>query len=335
MVRSIHKTNSIIAVVIVVLISVLAFSTANAANPQNVDLRVNIIESLTVSVTDPDTWAEGDLSNTIDSKATSNFLRNKVGVNAATNNGKGVKVYMYTLDNNLYNLAVATPTTATTIPTLSTDKTVENFDVNHWGYSLKYTTAGAGTVNPTGDTDAGITTATYSPVPESTDSVNIISTSSTGTGSQEIFFGAKANEDKASGTYAQTVYFVAVTGEINTDPDVPIDPSSNPNPVDDIAHYNTTTNATTYTTTTRTTGSPTDSSITGNTTTTTTQVGAGNITDTYANAYGVTSTSGNGTAVATALAVAAATSAASGFFFFILAKRRKDDDEEEEEEAQK
>ena len=299
-----------------------------------VDLQVNIAEALTITVTDPTTWADGSLINTnpTTNKLESDFLRNKVNVTAKSNNPYGVTVSMYTKDatdlRNTTSYSAGDPTSY--IPTLSSNSTVSAFPTNYWGYSRTHDPDG------NGDTTAGATTAVYKPL--STSAIQLFTTIGSGSnsGQEDVFFGAKADETKQSGTYTRTVYFAAVTGTINNDPS---DPGYNPaipdnptetEPINDVAHFSPTpTNQTSYTTRS-TTGSGT-SSVTGSMDVTTDDVTKGNVTDTYAKAYGVTSSSenNNGTAVATALTVAAGVSALSGIAFFLAAKRKKDDDEEE------
>ena len=346
MVRSSHKLNIILAVATIIGASASTLAPTNAQE-QDVKLQVNLMESLEITVTDPDEWASGSLTkDAVGDGWTSDFLRNKVNVTAATNNGNGVRVSMYTHTSSaestlanttrLFNLTSYSASDATSyISTLDATSGTNvqpgangaNFPVNYWGYSID-------------DTPTLNTTSHYNPLATSANPITLINTNyGTAGASQDVYFGAKANNTKQSGTYAQTVYFAAVTGNIETDPTdpgynppVPVNPS-NPNPVDDIAYHNiNSTGNTTYTHTSYTSGTPstTTPSVDGNTTTTSTHTTAGDARNTYAQAAGVTTESSTGAAVATALGVAAAVSAASGTFFFILAKRKKDDDEEEE-----
>lgn len=343
MVRSSHKINInvVVAITLALLLSFINFP-ARAANPENVKLQVNIAESLTVAITDPDEWASSDLTeDTSTGYWNSDFLRNKVNVAAATNNAKGVRVSMYTTNTNLYNLSVCSignttncSDTSTYIPTLASAQTAANFPANNWGYNLAHNISDASSSGDTNDNDAGKSTAVYSPLALAASPIDIIKTADVGSFNQDVFFGAKANNTKQSGTYAQTVYFAAVTGLVDTDPTPagPVNPTPSDNPVDNIAYYNNTVSgATTYTTTTHYTPSstPSDPSIDGSSTTTTTQVTTGDVRSNYAQAAGVTTESGTGAAVATALGVAAAVSAASGTLFFVLAKRKKEEKEEE------
>lgn len=285
-------------------------SFAYADNPQNLDFKVNVAEVLTITVTNPANWASG---NVLD------FLRNKVSVDASTNNPIGVTVSMYTdLDSTqLRNIISYNALNDTSyIPTL-TDAAQggTNFPVNYWGYSVN-------------DEDTAIPTANYYAMRDRSNPIELFSTvnnaTNVGEGHEDVFFGAKADGTKQSGTYAQTVYFAAVTGTIDTDnPSVPVNPS-HPNPTTEIASYNSSTGNTTYTQR-RTIGSGDTATEEEKTTVT-----KGDITSAYANAAGVTSSTsgaGDNAALVTALAAGAAVSAVSGLAFFVAAKRKKDDEE--------
>ena len=323
MVRLIHKTKIASAVTLAVAAPVAVaniIAPAYADNPQNVDFNVNVTEVLTVSITDPASWASGELSNKVGDRYVSDLLRNKVNVSASTNNPVGVTVSMYTNNTNLVNQANNT----ITIPTLASTTTAGNFPTNYWGYSLNDN--GSNT-----EANYGALTTSASPIRVFT----TVGTASTSSGSQDIYFGAKADDTKDSGTYEQTVYFAAVTGTITEDnPEVPVNPApATPDPIDNNPSYDSTVGSTNGTTTytTRTTSGTGTSSTSGKTKTTTTEVSSGNTTSSYAAAQGVTTKSGidGGSSVAIALGVASAVAATSGIFFFVAAKRRKDDDDEE------
>ena len=328
MVRSLHKNKVLLLVAAVMATPTFILSSAHADVTKNINLQVNVEEVLTVTVTDPTTWASGDLSyNSTTDKYESDFLRNKVTVEASTNNPIGVTVSMYTNNTRLQNLTSYSSSDETSyIPTLASATTRGNFPINYWGYSVDDTTEGSNASN-------------YGSLPTSASPVELFSTvgtASVGSGSEDVYFGTKANNEKQSGTYAQTVYFAAVTGTINNDPSdphynpiVPQNPST-PDPVDEIAFYSSTAGVgsngqTTYTTRTRNT-------TTGNDTTST-QVTSGDVRSSYAHAAGVTTTDEgiNVGALAAALGVSAAVAAGTGFFLFAAAKRRKDDDEEEQQ----
>lgn len=313
MVRSIHKIKiASIATLAVATPALVLASMAKADNPQNVDFNVNVAEVLTVSITDPASWASGDLSyNSTSGKYESNLLTNKVTVSAVTNNAIGVTVSMYADDTNLINQT----NNSNTIATLSGATTSAAFPVNAWGYS----------------TDDG---SNYGAMTTSTTPVQVLSTvgtASTSNGTKDVYFGARANNDKLSGTYKQTVYFAAVTGTIDTDnPVVPVNPSQ-PDPVNNTPTYQPTAGVGTGGQTRYTSRSTAGSGSTA-TKTTTTEVSKGDTTSSYAPAHGVTtstSSSIDGTSsLATALGVAAGVAAVSGISFFVLAKRKKDDDED-------
>ena len=325
MVRSSHKTKILFAAMLSFTAPALILSSTKAANPESVLFQVNIAEALTLVVTDPTDWASGELNHASGSNMESDFLRNKVNVAAYTNNPVGVTVSMYTKgDTDLRNTASYSSSDATSyIPTLASAATPgtngASFPVNYWGYSVN-------------DTDTLNTSATYNALRTSANPIQLFQTSvdgdnctisqATHCNNKDVFFGAKANNTKQSGTYTRTVYFAAVTGTIDTDNPIVPDTPSTPDPINNAAHYSSTTGQTTYTerSTTGSGSSATD--------TTSTDVTKGDISTTYAQAYGVTSTS-NGSALATAFGVAAGVAATSGIAFFVAAKRRKDDEDEE------
>ncbi len=242
-------------------------------------------------------------------------------MSALTNNNNGVTVSMYAPNTNLVN----TTDSSYYIETLSNDTyTTSTFPTNAWGYSLT-------------DTVAGID-ASYLPMTDDTTAPITVLESTLGSqGSKDVFFGAKASAAQKSGTYAQTVYFTAVTGTI--DPDNPKDPEYPSTPTDptntptyDSNTGNPKTGQTTYTR--RTTSGSGTSSVSGTTENTTTQVTKGDTTSSYVRAAGVTSTTptttttDNVSTLGIALASAAGVAAVSGIAFLVAAKRRKDDDED-------
>lgn len=326
MIRSIHKIKMASVTALTASAPILALAAISvpvkADNPQNVDFNVNVSEVLTVSITDPASWASGDLTNAGENNTlVSDLLRNKVTVSAVTNNATGVTVSMYTNNTNLINQAASSQT----IPTLGETYTAGNFPINAWGYSID-------------DTAAGTTSANYNALSTTAQQIfTTVGTADVTTGSQDVFFGAKADSTKKSGTYAQTVYFSAVTGTIDTDPDPenPLNPTnpSTPSPVDNTPTYanntgNPATGQTVYTR--RTTSGSGTSPVSGATKTTTSEVSKGDTRNSYSNPAGVTTTStpDSSSSLAVALGVAAGVAAVSGLAFFVAAKRRKDDDEE-------
>lgn len=309
MVRSIHKTNILFGIAVTVLTTILiGSSSALAAQSQNVTFNVNLTEVLTVSLTEPTAWASGQVGN---------LLRNKVTVSALTNNYYGATVSMYADGTRLENITSGynSSDASTYINTLNNNSyTYNSFPNDAWGYSLQ-------------DADTPVSSASYLPVTLVANPVTVISNSQATIGtnySKDVFFGAKATSAKQSGTYAQTVNFVAISG-IDTDPaPTPSTDNTDSEIASHTPRYNATTNRTTYTTRTATNNNTT--------TTTTTHVNPGNTVSSYTNPAGVTASSNGASNIVTALAVAAGVTAVSGVTFFILAKRDRDDDEEEEEE---
>ena len=290
-----------------------------SATEANTTFEVNVKDSLTVSVTTPSNWATGDVDT---------FLRNKISVNVSSNASNGFTASMTTktADTSLIHTA-----NKGTIPTLSSSSARSAFPTNYWGYSLD-------------DTDAGSDSSTYNAlVGAGSSPIILISNAQSSTiSSRDIYFGAKANTSKASGTYLGTVVISVVTGTIeedNTDPNYnPVTPDNpaTPGANEETPYYNGNTGGTANGSTTYT-----YSSTSGSTTTTTTQVSDGDNRNSYVgytapqgvtNRQTTTESISEGSSLATGLAITSAVAATAGTIFFILAKRKKDDDEEEEEE---
>ena len=286
--------------------SALVANQVSAETTQNTTFQVNVVESLTVTLTTPSQGASGNMKT---------FLRNKVGLSVTTNNTSGFMASMHSADNtNLTNSAAGA---SGVISTLGADTTRGNV-MNAWGYSLGG--------ESWGDTDQGNDSSTYKAL--STSPIAILSKSSAATtaSTKDIYFGTRANAAKPSGTYTGTVVFDVVTGPHTDTPTTPTNPAHDT--TSGTANYDSTNNRTVYTNTSSASG----------TTATTSEVSTGDTTNTYnyAPAQGVTERTtasiASGTPLATGLAVTAAVAATSGAIFFILAKRKKDDDEEEDDE---
>lgn len=318
MVRSIHKINIAFIIALLIGAGVFMYLEPSVNADSNVPFNVDIKEALTVSISTPTTWANGGMDQ---------LLRNKVTVTALTNNNSGVTVSMYAADTKLQNTMPHTSGDATfEIATLGAAVTANNFTTNAWGYSLN-------------DTVAGSSSATYNPMTLSNNPVTVLESTLGSQGTKDVYFGAKANTTKKSGTYAQTVYFAAVTGTLNPsiNPQVPTAPTEPSQPDATPIYYPTqgvSTGGQTGYTTRAYSGSGT-SSVSGTSETTTTQVSKGDTTDSYVRAAGVTTTtpttttSNNISTLGIALASAAAVSAASGAAFLIAAKRRKNNEEDD------
>ncbi|MBQ2695179.1 hypothetical protein IJG04_00865 [Candidatus Saccharibacteria bacterium] len=330
-------------------------TVTNNCSENSVTFNVNVHEILSVSLTTPTNWASGDAGD---------LLRNKLNLSVTSNNATGFVAYMYA-DNARNTTSGCTPASGTTvtslvncskntstIATLGSNVTVDTtngdtagaFTTNRWGYSVN-------------DAAAGYASAVYKPLALASAPTVVLADSATSSDSnvtvsgstydRDIYFGAKADSSVNSGSYAGTVVFTVVSGVTTDSIDNPSTDKTdnnyteptNPSPATDnststnVATYNSTANRTVYRGSTSYSGSG-NSSVSGNMSTTTTEVSSGNTTSSYANAQGVTTTAniGEGTPLATGLAVTSAVAATSGIIFFIVAKRKKDDDEEEEEQ---
>lgn len=284
-----------------------------SAEESNTNFQVNVKEALSVAITKTSVAATGNINE---------FLRNQINVSVTSNNANGFTASMTTKFNS--TALENTTSHSLTMPTLGsnvtcTSSTCDAFPANYWGYSLN---------------DAS-NTGTYKPMVgyDSSTPITILSSTSASSGSQDVYFGAKADANTASGTYFGTVVINVVTGNIdNTNPATPTDPAK-PGASDQVAEYN----AGVGTGTSTAAGTTTYSYTSGSTRTT--QVSEGDNTGVYEGytpPQGVTTNSSisTGSSLATGLAVTAASATASGLFFFILAKRKEDEEEEEEENQQ-
>lgn len=298
---------------ILAVVSCLTTISTHAVE-QNTNFQVNVRDSLSVSITTPSEWANGNANE---------FLCNQVGVQA-TSNTPGITVSMHAktnstdLVNNIKNTE--------TLPTLTTNATRSAFPANYWGFS-------------TNDTDCNTSSSTYQKVMAANQTPSTIYTSNSATAmNQNIYFGAKGDMSLASGTYAGIVVIDVVTGVIDntTNPTTPTNPAQ-PNNTYEVATYrptpvgNSSNGVTTYTYR-RTAGTGSTA-----TETVTTEVSDGNNVSAYAGytpPQGVinstTSSINEGSPLALGLAATAGVAATSGILFFVLAKRRDDDDDEEE-----
>ncbi len=288
------------------------------ATDANTSFQVNVADSLAVSVTAPATWATGDIDT---------FLRNKVSIEVVSNDSAGFTASMYSEDStDLTNVAKST----FTIPTLADQSTRSDFPSDYWGYSLGVSSLAGRNYN---ETDAGNSASVYYPLVATSASPITILQAAEGTysGTQDIYFGAKASVNKASGTYTGTVLISVVTGTVTTpsdnpndNPITPVNPATNNDTTEGHATYDGVNDRTVYYSTT----------VASDTVSTTTEVSKGNTTSSYAAPAGVTtktSSNINSGSIALGLATTASVAAASGIFFFILAKRREEDEDEEEE----
>ncbi len=296
--------------------------TARAATQQSTQFEVNVREVLSVSITTPTEWASGQIDD---------FLRNKINVTVTGNNGSG---FVASMSTNSVSTKLTHSENMDVIETLASDSPgYSSFPTNRWGYSLN-------------DTDAGSGSSVYKALVgiDQTPIILISNLDSMTTNSRDIYFGAKADMSKSSGTYEGSIVINVVTGTINDDPSDPdYNPTTPTNPAtpassEQVAEYHSAptgdpTNGTTTYTYTRTNQS-------SGTTTTTTQVSDGDNRESYS---GYTPPQGvkkiasstqsveelsEGPSLAMTLAISSGIAATSGLLFFVLAKSRGDDEED-------
>ena len=314
---------SLLMLPICVAQEVFATASCNTVNgtttcTDSTTFNVKVTEVLTVSITKPQAWASG---------VSGSFLTNKVGVSVISNNPSGFTATMTTSTaatqgdsgTSLVNAADNTQT----IPTISDVNGINlaNSSSSLWGYGIVNTGATAPT------TYYGmVSRGSASPI-----QIMQASAAST-TMSKDVYFGAKSVGDVASGTYERGVLISVVTSVI--------DPTDNPvNPVNPVTPSDDEPDDDTPTYITPTTPDPKGNSSTGvtvatthpTTNTTNTEITEGNTVSGYVAPAGVTNRTGEGTPLATGLAVTAGAAAAAGIVLFFIAKRRKDDDENDED----
>lgn len=316
-------------------IATIIYSDSSAVVCSNsaceVPFQVNVQDILTVAVTTPDTGATGNANE---------FLRNTVEIAINSNVSNGFTASMYSRYNT--NLTHTKLGSDYYIPTMSSSSSRGSFPINQWGYSLKSASLDGKTY---GETDPGNNSSNYYPLTSSTASPIKVLEAASGvkTGTQSIYFGTKVNTDKPSGTYSNTVVISVVTGAIDSNnpitPTNPVEPGTDPDPDDSIPAY-----SGDYTQGTGISGSQgttvytsRTSNVSAGTTTTTTEVSAGDNTGSYAPAQGVSVTTQmniaeNGSMLPIGLATTSLVMATAGIIFFILAKQDEDDEEDEDED---
>lgn len=276
----------------------------------NTNFQVNVIESLSVSVTTPTTWASGNVDE---------FLRNPVNVSVTTNSSGGFTATMSSKTNS--TALVNTSNASYTLPTLTANSTRSAFPANYWGYSLDDTAAGSGT-------------STYRAMTTPSSPITLLTSNSASSGSKDFYFGAKGNTALPAGTYTGIVVINVVSGATGTNnPVTPTNPAT-PNNSNDVAVYHASpVGGSTYGTTTYTQRS----TASGNTTTTTEVTEGDNTFMYYTGPMGVMDTASsnisNTSAIATGLALAATVAATSGMFL-VIAARREGEDEGDEDQLQ-
>lgn len=306
---------------------------AQQALAENTTFQVNVVESLSVSVTTDSSESTGGINT---------FLRSPVTLEVTSNNSSGFNASMHSVDNT--NLVSG----SNSIPTLTGSVAKSEFQSNTWGFSLQ-NELGSNTEASTGDNAAGKDSSMYEAMTASASSpITLMSRTTAASGTQKVWFGTKASATQASGEYENKVIFNVVSGVTeapNADPVNPATPET-----DDTSSENANDNKATYTGANTTTGGSTNgvtvgtaryqgtTAAGGETETTKTLVTSGDTRSSYTDPQGVvedtTSNINSGAPLATGLAVTAAVAATSGLLFFILAKRKKDDENEDEELTQ-
>lgn len=283
---------------------------------------VNVEETLSMTVTDPseagsgeEGWAQGDVNK---------FLRNKVHVAVSSNSAKGYTAGMYT-KQTATNLTHTT-LSSYTLPTLSNNSTCadancEAFPKNAWGYSL----------------DDDTNTGTYKAMVGATATpITVLSSATNASGEEDVYFGAKADGTKASGTYKADVVFTVTAGTEGSplSPATPSDPGNPDQPgpsYDGGGATNDGPQIFSYTTNDRT-----YRSYASDTAVATTETGTQkkSTIDDFVTPLGALERNSeeiqDGSPITRIMMCVAFAAAGVGLFFFILAKRRKEDDEEEQ-----
>lgn len=295
------------------ILSISVFLTCTT-HAEKTAFEVNVKESLSVSITYPNTPATGGVDT---------FLRNKYTLNVSTNNAVGFTASMYTPENtNLVNSDLNNQT----IPTLSTGYARGNFPTDYWGYSLGTTSVLNG--NTYNETDAGNEESNYYPLVSTPSTpITVLTRNGSGSSSQDIYFGTKASTSKAAGEYSSIVVISVVSGVIDAgNPVTPSNPTG-PNREQEVAKYMPAPRGGTNGTTTYT-YSNTDASA--GTTTVTTQVSDGDNRSSYEGYIppqgareNLSSNINNDSSIAAGLATTAAVAAAAGVTFFVVAKQRE------------
>ena len=151
----------------------------SATSALNSNLQIEILPSITVSLTDV------DLVGAIDELAVNN-----TNLSVSSNNATG---YVTTFSTNTNHSSLNNTNSSATIPTLPSAVAKNSFPTNYWGYSLD--------------------DATYKGVPaktETADTLAALSLSASGDASSDLYFAAKINSATESGIYKNTL-LVTVT----------------------------------------------------------------------------------------------------------------------------
>ena len=172
---------------------------------KGVTFRAHVNEVLTVSISEPESWAQGGLVNQTGNRNYSDLLRNRFGITISSNNPAGFAVMINTASVTGALANVRQDLSTDSIPMLTANWTRENtVQTKFWGYSTN------------DDNEQG----TYKAFAKSGETPTAILTSDVAAVSSiNLYFGAMADDSITSGTYEETVVINVVT---NVAPDEPI-----------------------------------------------------------------------------------------------------------------
>ena len=172
---------------------------------KGVTFRARVNEVLTVSISEPESWAQGGLVNQTGNRNYSDLLRNRFGITISSNNPAGFAVMINTASATGALANVRQDLSTDSIPMLTANWTRENtVQTKFWGYSTN------------DDNEQG----TYKAFAKSGETPTEILTSDVAAVSSiNLYFGAMADDSITSGTYEETVVINVVT---NVAPDEPI-----------------------------------------------------------------------------------------------------------------
>lgn len=272
------------------------------------NFQIDVQEILDVSVSSPVEYDGGSLTD---------LLIKKISLSVSSNNVAG---FLATMTSNANTTSLVHKSdNSKTIPTLANSANISNFPRGYWGW-------GRTNYNGTAPTQ-------YNPIAvKGSADAPVLSTGEAGSAAEDIYFGARSDDNTVAGTYAQTILISVVSGvhdnpfaDTPTYPEGPSASPSQPGP-DVVAGTNGGSgNRYNYGSTS---SSDTDQSTTNKDTSNSSSYNG------YAYPQGETNTVATvneGTPLATGLAITACIAAIFGIFFFILLfKRRKDEDEEEQ-----
>ena len=172
---------------------------------KGVTFRALVNEVLTVSISEPESWATGGLTNKVGNRNYSDLLRNRFGLTIYSNNPAGFSVLMNTASVAGALVNTHASLSSDTIPMLTSNWTREDtLRTKFWGYSIN------------DDNEDG----TYRAFAKSGEApTEILAVDEASMSTVNLYFGAMADDTITSGTYEETIIINVVT---NVAPDEPI-----------------------------------------------------------------------------------------------------------------